>query len=148
MSKQPAITTVQIELVKGTWAKVIPIADTAAKLFYDRLFETNPQLAPMFDGTDLPAQRLKLVKAINRVVMSLDHFDTMIPIIRNLGYHHVFYGVKDRHYGQVGAALLWTLDAGLGEEWSDEAAMAWSIAYQMIANVMIEGARQHQRSAA
>ena len=148
MSKQPAITTVQIELVKGTWAKVIPIADTAAKLFYDRLFETDPQLAPMFDGTDLPAQRLKLVKAINRVVMSLDHFDTMIPIIRNLGYHHVFYGVKDRHYGQVGAALLWTLDAGLGEEWSDEAAMAWSIAYQMIANVMIEGARQHQRSAA
>ena len=148
MSTQTAITSAQIDLVKETWAKVIPIADTAAKLFYDRLFETNPQLAPMFDGTDLPSQRRKLVKAINMAVISLDRFDTMVPIIRNLGYHHVFYGVKDCHYSQVGASLLWTLDAGLGEEWSDEAAMAWAIAYQMIADVMVEGARQHVRSAA
>ena len=148
MSNQTAITTAQIALVKETWSKVIPIADTAAKLFYDRLFETNPQLAPMFNSADLPSQRLKLVKAINTVVMSLDRFDTMVPIIRNLGYHHVFYGVKDWHYGQVGATLLWTLDAGLGEEWSDEAAMAWAIAYQMIADVMVEGAGQHARSAA
>jgi hemoglobin-like flavoprotein len=148
MGKQTAITTAQIDLVKETWGKIIPIADTAAKLFYDRLFETNPQIAPMFDGTDLPSQRRKLVKAINRVVMSLDRFDTMVPIIRNLGYHHVFYGVKYWHYGQVGAALLWTLNAGLGEEWSNEAAEAWAIAYQMIADVMVEGARQHVRSAA
>ena len=148
MSKKTTMTTAQIALVKETWSKVIPIADTAAKLFYDRLFEANPQLAPMFNSADLPSQRLKLVKAINTVVMSLDRFDTMVPIIRNLGYHHVFYGVKDWHYSQVGASLLWTLDAGLGEEWSDEAAMAWTIAYQMIADVMVEGARQHVRSAA
>jgi len=127
---------------------VIPIADTAARLFYDRLFETNPQLAPMFDGVDLPSQRLKLVKAINMVVMSLERFDSMVPIIRNLGYHHVFYGVREWHYGQVGASLLWTLDTGLGKDWSDEAAMAWAIAFQMIADIMIEGARQHSRSAA
>jgi hemoglobin-like flavoprotein len=148
MSNKTAITTAQIALVKETWSKVIPIADTAAKLFYDRLFETNPQIAPMFDGTNMPSQRLKLVKAINMVVMSLDRFDAMVPILRNLGYHHVFYGVKDWHYGQVGATLLWTLDTGLGEEWSDEAAMAWAIAYQMIADVMVEGARQHERRAA
>ena len=148
MSTQTAITTAQIDLVKETWNKVIPIADTAAKLFYDRLFETNPQLAPMFDGTNLPWQRRKLVKAINMAVISLDRFDTMVPIIRNLGYHHVFYGVKEWHYGQVGTSLLWTLDAVLGEEWSNEAAMAWTIAYQMIADVMVEGARQHVRSAA
>ena len=54
MSNQTSITTEQIELVKKTWGKVVPIADTVAKLFYDRLFETNPQIAPMFDGTNPP----------------------------------------------------------------------------------------------
>jgi hemoglobin-like flavoprotein len=148
MSRQTSITTAQIELVKETWAKVAPIADTAAKQFYDRLFETNPQISPMFDGTNLPEQRRKLVKAINMAVISLERFETKVPVIRNLGYNHVFYGVKEWHYGQVGATLLWTLEAGLGDEWSNEAAMAWAIAYQMIADVMIKGARQHARSAA
>lgn len=148
MSNQTSITTEQIELVKKTWGKVVPIADTVAKLFYDRLFETNPQIAPMFDGTNPPEQRRKLMEAINMAVISLERFETMVPVIRNLGYHHVFYGVRDWHYGQVGTTLLWTLDAGLGEEWSNEAAMAWAIAYQMIAEVMIKGARQHERSAA
>jgi hemoglobin-like flavoprotein len=148
MNSQTAITPAQIELIKETWGKVIPIADTVAKLFYDRLYAKHPQIAPMFDGADLPSQRLKLVKAINMVVMSLERFETVASIIRNLGYHHVFCGVKEWHYGQVGATLLWTLDTGLGKEWSDEAAMAWAIAYQMIADVMVEGARQHSRSAA
>ena len=148
MSNQTAITAAQIELVKDTWAKVVPIADTAAKQFYDRLFETNPQMAPMFDGTNLPEQRRKLMKAINMAVISLERFETMVPVIRNLGYNHVFYGVKERHYGQVGATLLWTLETGLGDEWSNEAATAWAIAYQMIVDVMIKGARQHERSAA
>ena len=148
MNSKTVITAAQIDLIKESWGKVIPIADTAAKLFYERLFATNLQIAPMFDAVALPAQRLKLVKAINMVVMSLGNFETVVPILRNLGYHHVFYGVKEWHYGQVGATLLWTLDTGLGKEWSDEAAMAWAIAYQMIADVMIEGARQHSRSAA
>ena len=100
MSNQTAITAAQIELVKDTWAKVVPIADTAAKQFYDRLFETNPQMAPMFDGTNLPEQRRKLMKAINMAVISLERFETMVPVIRNLGYNHVFYGVKERHYGK------------------------------------------------
>ena len=65
MNSQTAITPAQIELIKETWGKVIPIADTVAKRFYDRLYAKHPQIAPMFDGTDLPSQRLKLMKAIN-----------------------------------------------------------------------------------
>ena len=127
---------------------MILIAEPAANLFYDRLFAINPQIEPMFGVTLQPGQGLILVQAINMVVMSLERFETMNPLIRNLGYHLVFHGVREWHYGQAGANLLWTLDNGLGKQWSDEAAMAWSIACQMIAEVMIEGARQHSRSAA
>jgi hemoglobin-like flavoprotein len=127
---------------------VVPIADTAAKLFYDRLFATNPQLEPMFTGTDLPQQRKKLVKAINMVVVSLDRIETLLPVIRDLGRRHVGYGVEAAHYGQVGSALLWTLETGLGDAWSDDAAMAWTKAYQMLAEVMLEGAAASSKNAA
>ena len=148
MSKQSVITPAQISLVKETWGKVVPIADTAATLFYDRLFATSPQLAPMFDGVDLPEQRRKLVKAINLVVMSLDRFETLLPMIHELGQRHDGYGVEEAHYGQVGAALLWTLESGLGDAWSDAAAMAWTQAYQLLADTMIDGAREGARTAA
>jgi hemoglobin-like flavoprotein len=148
MNNETVITATQIELVKQTWGKVVPIADTAAKLFYDRLFETSPHLAPMFKDVDLASQRQKLVKAINRVVMSLERIDTLLPTIRELGKRHVAYGVEEAHYSQVGAALLWTLETGLGEAWSDEAETAWTRAYQLLSGFMIEGAKQGVQDAA
>jgi nitric oxide dioxygenase len=148
MNKQTAITAAQIDLVKETWGTVVPIADTAAQLFYDRLFATSPQLEPMFAGTDLPQQRKKLVKAINTVVVSLDRIETLLPVIRDMGRRHVGYGAEAAHYGQVGSALLWTLETGLGDAWSDDAAMAWTKAYQMLAEVMLEGAAASSKNAA
>lgn len=147
MSQEP-VTTAQIELIKETWSKVVPIADTAATLFYQRLFETSPHLAPLFDGVDLPEQRNKLVKAINMVVMSLERIDTLVPTIRELGQRHVGYGVEEAHYADVGAALLWTLATGLGDAWSEDAASAWTNAYRLLADTMIEGARDGARTAA
>jgi len=148
MSNATTITLEQIALVKETWEKVIPIADTVSKLFYERLFATNPQLAPMFKGIDLSTQRQKLIKAINMVVMSLDRIDTLIPVIRSMGQRHVGYGAEEAHYDQVGAALLWTLETGLDDAWTDAAATAWANAYQILASVMIDGASEVPKTAA
>lgn len=40
----------QIQLVQASFAKVAPIADTAADLFYTRLFELDPSLSRLFRG--------------------------------------------------------------------------------------------------
>ena len=148
MNNTSAITSAQIALVKETWARVVPISEMAAKLFYDRLFETSPQLAPMFDGVDLEAQQQKLVEAVHMVVMSLERIETLIPTIQEMGRRHVDYGVEDSHYGQVGAALLWTLENGLGDDWSKDAETAWTNAYQLLADTMVEAAAQESSSAA
>ena len=148
MNNEIAVTPEQITLVKATWARVVPISETASRLFYDRLFETSPHLAPMFYGVDLVSQRQKLVKAINMVVMSLERIDTLIPTIRELGHRHLSYGAEESHYDEVGAALLWTLETGLGDDWSSEAETAWTNAYQLLASVMLEGAREGMENAA
>jgi len=148
MSNEAKITPAQIDLVKITWAKVIPVSDLAAKMFYERLFDQYPELQPMFDGVDLPEQRNKLIKAINMVVMSLERVETLVPMIRELGQRHLTYGVEDHHHSQVGEALLWTLEAGLKDAWTEEVSVAWTNAYTLLAGVMIEGARDARSFAA
>ena len=140
MNDKLTLSNTQISLIKQSWEKVVPIADLASDLFYQRLFESSPHLRPLFKNADMPSQRKKLVQAINMVVISLERIDTLLPTLKDLGTRHVAYGVEDRHYDEVGAALLWTLEAGLKDDWNEALAEAWTRAYYIIAGVMILGA--------
>jgi len=126
----------QKTLVQESWRHVVPIADTAATLFYNRLFEIDPNLRPLFDGVDLVAQRQKLIQALAMTVGALDDIDRLAPVLAALGRRHADYGVKGAHYETVGAALLWTLETGLGDQWNDDLAAAWGAAYWAIADIM------------
>src|SRR5262249_22557915 len=126
----------QKTLVRLTWQKVAPTADAAARLFYDRLFEIDATARSLFKSTNQAEQRRKLVKALTVVVQGLDHLDELVPTLADLGRRHAQYGVTGDHYDTVGAALLWTLEQGLGSEWSLEVKAAWSGAYALLADVM------------
>ena len=107
------LTVHQKTLVQDSFAIVAPIADDAAALFYRRLFELDPSLQRMFRG-DMAEQRRKLMQMLTAAVKGLDRLDQLVPVVKDLGRRHATYGVEDRHYETVGAALLWTLEKGLG----------------------------------
>ena len=140
------ITPQQKELVKKTWVMVVPIADTAAELFYGRLFELEPGYKAMFKN-DMTEQGKKLMKTINIAVEALDDLEPLIPTLKQMGADHVAYGVKDRDYNVVGASLLWTLEKGLGETFTDEVRNAWGAVYDVLATVMKEGAAEAAKAA-
>ncbi|MBU0750565.1 MAG: hemin receptor [Gammaproteobacteria bacterium] len=129
----------KIALVRGSWQKVLPIRDAAAELFYGRLFELDPSLRAMFKG-DMAEQGRKLMTMLNMVVMSLDNLGPLLERIEGLGRRHVDYGVTEAHYDTVGAALLWTLDKGLGEQFTPAVKDAWTTAYGTLASVMKQAA--------
>jgi hemoglobin-like flavoprotein len=131
----------QIHLVKSTWSKVEPISDTAATLFYNRLFELDPALRPLFTS-DLGEQKKKLMQTLSFAVAGLNNLEGLLPVVRQLGKRHVGYGVKDSHYDTVAAALLWTLEKGLGPEWTPEAKAAWTTVYLALAGTMKEAAKE------
>lgn len=133
------MTPAQKETLRESWQQVVPIADTAAEIFYSRLFETDPTLRRLFGGTDMAAQRKKLVEALSLVLGNLDDLDGLVPALEDLGRRHVAYGVKEGHYETVGKALLWTLEQGLAEHWSPAAADAWALAYGFVAGAMQRG---------
>src|SRR6201991_2547769 len=129
----------QVKLVQESFAKVAAISETAAVLFYDRLFEVAPSVKAMFP-TDMTEQRKKLVAVLATVVSGLGNLESILPAASALATRHVSYGAKPEHYPVVGAALLWTLEKGLGDAWTPDVASAWTTAYGTLSGFMISEA--------
>ncbi len=141
------MTPEQKTLVQESFEKVAPIADQAAALFYKRLFELDPSVRPLFK-TDLEEQGRKLMQMIATAVNGLDDLEALVPAVQDLGRRHVGYGVKDEHYDTVGTALIWTLEQGLGDEFTLQTREAWVTVYGVLATTMKDAAAQMQSAPA
>lgn len=133
------MTPDKVKLVQDSFAKVAPIADAAADIFYDRLFEIAPEVRRLFPA-EMKDQKQKLMKTLGVAVQNLHQVETIIPVVQQLGARHVGYGVKPEHYDTVGAALLYTLEKGLGDGWTPELKAAWAETYGLVAGVMKDAA--------
>lgn len=133
------MTPRQVELVQTTWEKVVPISDKAAALFYGRLFELDPELKPMFKS-DIREQGKKLMQMITVAVRGLGDLGKLVSAVEDLGRRHVGYGVRKKDYDTVAAALLWTLEQGLGPDFTPEVKAAWVETYTILATTMQKAA--------
>ena len=140
------MTPAQIDDVQASFAKVVPIRDAAAEMFYARLFEIAPQVRPLFKG-DMTEQGAKLMATLGAVVNGLKDLDAIVPVAEKLAVGHVAYGVKAEHYPFVGAALIDTLQQGLGDDFSADVQSAWETAYGTLSGVMIAAAYPEQEAA-
>lgn len=120
--------------------------ETVGGLFYNRLFEIAPEVRAMFH-TPVAEQSRKLLSMIGYVINKLDKLEDIIDEVAKLAQRHVQYGVSAAHYQVVGSALLWTLEKGLGEHWTEEVKEAWVLCYTTLANAMIAAADGAQAAA-
>lgn len=135
----PGVSVGQKRRVQESFALVEPIAEAAAELFYGRLFEIAPNLRDLFKG-DIVEQQRKLMAVLKVAVTGLDNPDRLVPIVQTLGRRHRDYGVADQDYDTVAAALLWTLEQGLGEQFTPDVEEAWVAVYTLLATIMKEAA--------
>jgi hemoglobin-like flavoprotein len=138
------MTPAQQVLVQASFAKVVPIADTAATLFYDDLFQRDPRLRALFKA-DMAEQRQKLMAMIGTAVANLGNWGNIAPAVAALGQRHAAYGVKTEDYNTVGMALIATLEKGLGDAFTPQVREAWLACYAAVAAEMIAGAQTPQR---
>jgi hemoglobin-like flavoprotein len=135
------MTPQQITLVQESFRKVLPISEMAATIFYARLFELDPSLRKLFTG-DIKRQGMMLMSMIASAVRGLSDPNALLPVLTALGRRHGGYGVVDGHYTTVAEALLWTLEQGLGKDFTPETREAWISAYSLMSSVMQQGARE------
>lgn len=129
------MTPEQQALVRASFDKVVPIAPQAAAMFYDRLFSLDPSLRPLFKG-DMTRQGRLLMDMIGTAVANVDRLDSITPAVRDLGRRHAGYEVKDADYDAVAGALLWTLEQGLGSDFTPATRDAWVACYMVLAGEM------------
>lgn len=132
-----------VTLVQESFEKVKPIASTVAEIFYSKLFELDSNLKPLFPSSNPEAmaeQGNKLMTMLSAAVAGLSNLEALVPVLQDLGKRHVAYKVEQSHYDTVGAALLGTLEAGLGEDFTPEVKEAWISVYGTMSSVMIEAA--------
>jgi hemoglobin-like flavoprotein len=116
---------------------VLPVGDTAAELFYGKLFSLDPNLRPLFRN-DLLEQGRNLTAMISVAVGMLSHPERITLAVRQLGKRHAVYGVQPQHYALVAVALLWMLEKCLGEAFTPEVKSAWTATYRFLADTMQE----------
>lgn len=139
------MTPDQIKLVQDTFDRVVPIKEQAADLFYTRLFEIDPEIRPLFKG-DMAAQGNKLMDALATVVRGLHAPETILTTMRDLGARHADYGVEDHHFTSFAHALLWALEQGLGEAYTDDVRDAWIAAYELLSSVMLDAMNEERNA--
>ncbi|AXQ29191.1 hemin receptor [Solimonas sp. K1W22B-7] len=135
------MTPRQIKNVQVSFERIAPYSAQAAELFYRRLFMLDPALRPLF-REDLVRHGQQLMDALAWAVRGLQDRAGLIASIQALGQRHAGYGARPEHYDTVGDALLWALQQGLGDEFSQEVRDAWVAAYALIAGIMLDAAAQ------
>jgi hemoglobin-like flavoprotein len=135
------LTANDIMLVRASFARVVPIKNAAADLFYDRLFAVAPELRRVFPA-DLHLQKQKLMAMLATAVGGLTELDALVPKVKALGARHVGYGARAADYSVVGEVLLWTLERGLGEAFTPDVRAAWTKVYSVLAATVQAGAAE------
>lgn len=123
-------------LIRESWEALQPAGDAVVASFYAKLFESNPDLEKLFRPTNMKEQRRKFVVMLSEIVRVIDTPDLLVSEVADSGRRHVAYGVHDRDYEDVGAALLWAIGDSLGDRCTPEILSAWREAYDLLAAVM------------
>jgi hemoglobin-like flavoprotein len=124
------------QLIRDTWKELEPVSDSLVASFYARLFASNPAAAELFGKTNMTEQRRKFSAMLAEIVRAISDPDVLIREVAASGRRHVHYGVIDRDYEDVGAALLWAIGETLGSAYTAEVHAAWREAYALLSAVM------------
>jgi nitric oxide dioxygenase len=138
----PQTTTLDADLIRSTYLIILTQSDEFATSFYEILFEKYPNTRNLFLATDLEKQKKKLMESLDLVLVNVHSPKAFSSILKDLGKRHVKYGAVLTDYPLVGDALLQALERHLGTAWNQNVQHAWTLAYQIIANLMAEGAKE------
>ena len=135
------MTPAQIALVRKSYAQIVLNLEQVTALFYQRLLDLDPSIGAMFRG-DPVIQRIKLGATLASLVGSLGQMKHLLPAMRALGLEQARKGISAEHYAPVGEALIWAVEAALGDDFTAETRRAWIAAYDSVARTMTSAAEE------
>ncbi len=131
-----------VELIRKNFSAIRSKVDELLETFFATLFQRYPDIAPLFDGVEMPQQRRMLANALVFIVENLDAMEIASGTLEEMGLRHVDYGAEPEHYPAMGECLLHALATVTGEDWNDELESQWADVYAAISSIMLRGAER------
>ena len=129
------------KLIRSSFKKAAPRAAQLVEIFYDKLFDLDSTLRPLF-ASDISVQRTKLASMLTIVVDVVDKPDVLLDAAEKLGQRHAFYGVSPDDFEPVGQALIYSLGEILGDDFTYDVETAWGELYGIVSKKAIQGLTQ------
>lgn len=119
------MTPQQISCIQTSFQTVAAIGRPFSQIFYLQLTERSPELTAQLN---CPADHKgrKLLALLGTAVRSLHNLDGLDVVISSLGRRYTKQGLNQQHYTDISRALLDTLEAALGDEFTGDIAAAWT----------------------
>ena len=127
------------QIISESFPLIREIAIPVSLLFYGRLFDVDPSLRQLFK-IDIKQQSKKLIAMLDAVVESIDDWERIVPVLRELGQRHVAYGVKEQDYNTLCSALVWAFGQALQPGFDSEVRAAWTAVIRDVNEQMKIGA--------
>lgn len=131
--------TRQISIVMESFRKIKPFSSKFTLVFYNRLFDLDPELRKLFKK-DLREQRHKFIKSFTYIIENIHNTSKIEIILKDLAIQHLLYHVKEKDYQTFGDALIFTISAALGDNFTPQVKNAWKEVYKAISEIMINAA--------
>lgn len=133
------MTPEAIQIVKESAAILGENAEALTRLFYQRMFEGDPQVKEYFNEANQHKgeQQQALAGAIVAYATHIETPSALGPAVELIAHKHVSLGIQPDHYPIVGKHLLGAIGELLGDLATDELINAWAEAYGQLADIMI-----------
>ncbi|EGL16051.1 MULTISPECIES: NO-inducible flavohemoprotein [unclassified Paenibacillus] len=128
-----------IEIIKST----VPVLEVHGKAittrFYEKLFESHPELLNLFNHGNQKQgrQQTALANAVYAAAVHIDRLHEIMPAVKGIAHKHRSLGVTPEQYPIVGENLLGAISEVLGDAATPEILGAWEEAYSVIAAAFI-----------
>lgn len=130
-----------VDIIRESFELAKPIGKKVVAKFYEFLLQDYPQAKGLFKDLNMEQQKMALLNSLVYIVDHIDKPEALQNYLFKMGQRHTKYGAEEEHYDWVGASLLKTFAFFFKEAWTKELQAQWTIAYQYISSVMIEGQR-------
>ena len=127
----------EVKLLRHSFARLARRYNVIACLIFDRLFELDPTLRPLFPD-DMRDRNRKLMETIALIVQRLDQPAAVALLVRQLGQRYDVDYVLRQHHAAFGEALLWGLRYGLVTGYNDEVEQSWVRLYALLRALALE----------
>lgn len=115
-------------LVQQSFALLEPALEPLMDLFFARLFQMEPSLRNLFPN-DLSHHKRIFCRTLALIICEMEELAQLDTRVEELGKLYIALGLDAGAYDTLGAALVWTVEIGLGEAFTLEMRTAWSLFY-------------------